>query len=288
VRDATVDDLLNRPLSPSTVDAEEEENSTHTFLFGTKIKPTRDWSIYADAEIGESDNAFIRLSNYNYTNFRLRSNWNYKRFVFNVSGIIRNNENPSESIEAQTGIPIGREFVANVRSRIFSAYVDWVPDPRWTLSSGYTYHYLTSKTDIIVPLATLTPGISEYYMRDNYVFFDVSARPINRISIYASYRFDRDRGQGDRVATVPQNIISSYPFSLHMPEVRVAVKLTKNIDWNVGYQYNNYKENLRIGYFSLDNWTTVPFPGTTFLPNQNYRAHLPYTSLRIYFGGADR
>jgi hypothetical protein len=105
-------------------------------------------------------------------------------------------------------------------------------------------------------------------MRDSYFFFDVSANPIRRVSLFASYRYNKDKGQGNRVATLPENFVTSYPFKLQSPEVRMAIRLTDNIDWNLGYQYYDYKENL---FF-----------------NQNYSAHLPYTSIKIYFGGADR
>jgi hypothetical protein len=105
-------------------------------------------------------------------------------------------------------------------------------------------------------------------MRDHYAFFDIFAHPHNRISLYANYRINDDRGQGNRGSTLLQNIITSYPFQFHSPEVRFIVWLTKNVDWNVGYQYYNYKDK--------------------FTGNQNYKAHLPYTSLRIYFGGVDR
>lgn len=275
---------FNRPLAPSTaaptVFLEEEENSTNTLLIGTRIKPFKNWSIFADLEHGGADNAFTRLSNYNFTNFRVRSNWNYKQFTFNVSAISRNNENPSQTsaITSSTGVilvPAG-ELIGNVKNRVFSAYVDWSPESRFSLSTGYTYHHLTSETDIIVPLAVFTRGFSQFFMRDNYVFFDVTAQPFKRVSVYASYRFNKDRGQGDRVSTAPQFIVSSYPFNLKMPEIRLAIKLTKNIDWNLGYQYYDYRENLERAYFD-------PVP-----QNQNYNAHMPYTSLRIYFGGGDR
>ena len=53
-------------------------------------------------------------------------------------------------------------------------------------------------------------------------------------------------------------------------EFRIAFSITRNVDWNVGYQYFKYRDDQT--------------------PSQNYKAHLPYTSLRIYFGGraADR
>jgi hypothetical protein len=275
---------FNRPLAPSTalptIIVEEEENSTNTLLVGTRIKPFKNWSIFADLEHGESDNAFTRLSNYNFTNFRVRSNWNYRQFSFNVSAIARNNENPSQTsaITNAAGtvlVPAG-ELIGNVKNRVFSAYVDWTPDQRFSISTGYTYHHLTSETDIVVPLATLTRGFSQFFIRDSYAFFDITAQPINRVSVFASYRFNKDAGQGDRVSNQANIIVSSYPFRLNMPEIRVAVRLTRNIDWNVGYQYYDYRENLQRAYFD-------PIP-----PNQNYNAHMPYTSLRFYFGGGDR
>jgi hypothetical protein len=282
-----VDDLANRTIpfvGSTTFDNEEEENSAHIILVGAKIKPMQNWAIFADGERGEADNAFIRLANYDYTNFRVRSNWNYRRFTFNVSGIIRNNENPSQPVDPTTGVPIAAPFfVANVRSRVFSTYVDYVPDPRWTLSAGYTHNFQTSKTDIELP--SLGRGFSEFHMKDNYFFVDVSAQPVNRVSFYGSYRYNKDNGQGNRVSPTLLRIISSYPFQMHMPEFRIAIKLTKNIDWNLGYQFNDYKEKLQIGYYPYNELTTndIP-PNAIYAPNQNYRAHLPYTSLRIYFG----
>lgn len=301
-----VDDLANRPVTAFaavSADDDEEGNSAHIFLFGAKIKPTKSWTIFADGEHGQADNAFIRLANQNYTNFRVRSNWNYKRFTFNVSGIIRNNETPSRTADYtnSSGAVILPAFdiIANTRSRVFSAYVDYVPDPRWTFSTGYTYSYQSSKTDLVVPLS-LNPsqppnpvgnlgfmrGFSEFYVKDNYFFFDVTANPINRVSLYASYRYNQDIGQGSRATASMERFLSSYPFTSHSPEFRVAIRLTRNVDWNVGYQYYDYRERLRYGYFpynELVNTNAIP-ANAVYPPDQNYRAHLPYMSLKFYFG----
>jgi hypothetical protein len=56
-------------------------------------------------------------------------------------------------------------------------------------------------------------------------------------------------------------------MSFQSPEARLAFKLHPRLDWNIGYQYYNYNESVLVG----------PRP-------QNYHAHLPYTSLRLYFG----
>lgn len=247
-----------------TLIAEEFDNRTNTLIAGLMAKPFKNLVIYADVEHGEADNVFTRLSNYNFTNFRVRSRLSFNRFSINFSAISKDNNNPSRSIE----IP-PRDFSADTKNQILSASLDWTPNQDFSLSSGYTYQDLTSRTDIIVPVNNQRlQGISQFFMRDNYFFFDVFAKPIKRVSLYASYRISKDTGQGDRISTLPQNLITSYPFQLQSPEIRLAIRLTKNIDWNLGYQYYDYKERFGI--------------------NQNYSSHLPYTSLRIYFGGGDR
>jgi hypothetical protein len=45
------------------------------------------------------------------------------------------------------------------------------------------------------------------------------------------------------------------------------------VDWVVGYQYFDYKDRFALSQFSPE-----------FGNNQFYQAHLPYTSLKIYFG----
>lgn len=266
---------------------EDLENSTHTFIAGSRIKPIDNWSIYLDLERGESDNVFTRLANNDFFNFRVRSVANVKRFSFNLSFISKDNENIGTSRDIVSGTPPVIIFpamtaTADTKTRIFSGSVDWTPRTDLSFSGGYTYNHQTGKTDIIVPVGTpiVSPtqfraGISEYYVRDSYFFFDVNARPIKRVSIFASYRFNDDSGQGDRVITRPEDFITSYPMTTHMPEVKLAIRLTKNIDWNLGYQYYSYEE---IPHFSPFANPLVRFPA------QNYTAHMTYTSLRFYFG----
>ena len=52
------------------------------------------------------------------------------------------------------------------------------------------------------------------------------------------------------------------------PEAKFVFRLRDNVDWIAGYQYFGYKEQFANGQF--------------------YRAHLPYTSLRVSFGGRER
>ncbi len=256
---------INRINNSLTGFTDTFKNSTHGVIAGFTAKPLNNWTVYGDIERGKADNVFTRLANYDFTNFRLRTRASFDKVGFSASFISRSNDNPSRSIE----IP-PRDFTAETRSKTFTTSVDWAPIPELSLATGYTYQHLTAETNIIVPVAgQRREGISEFYIRDSYFFFDVHATPIKRVSLFASYRINDDRGQGDRVSLLPENIITSYPMQMQSPEVRLAIRLHRMVDWNLGYQYYNYKER--------------------FVNAQNYNAHLPYTSLRFYFGrSADR
>ena len=265
--------------TPAVLAADTFTNKTNTFIAGTRIKPMKNWSIYADLEKGTADNPFTRLANNDVFNFRVRSVTHAKQFTLNLSAVIKDNKDPGSSEDiAASGTMLAfptQNTVADTKSRYFSGSLDWTPRSDLSISGGYTMNRQTANTDIIVPVgAPLFPttqwylGKSFYYLRENYFFFDVSARPINRVSLYASYRISDDKGQGNLAATRPQDIITSFPLRYQTPEVRMVIKLTKNVDWNLGYQYYSYKEIPKI----------YPFIA------QNYTAHMPYTSLRIYFG----
>jgi len=283
---------------------EEAENTTHAGILGVRVKPMKDWTIYADAEFGNADSVFTRTENNSYTNFRVRSITRFNKWTLNLSTIIRNNTNPgySEPIYSQTGSTVSvlvpaMQSDAKFRTRNFTGSVDWTPNVNWNLSAGYTYDHQTSHVDVIVPVGSpintstiFTPGISEYYVRNNFFFFDLSAHPMNRVTIFASYRIDNDGGQGSLRITRPQDIISSYPMRYQTPEVRLSFKLTNRIDWDLGYKYYSYWENVPYtSYGAAISGSSTLYPGQQFYPQQNYTAHLPYTALRIYFGrSADR
>jgi len=122
-----------------------------------------------------------------------------------------------------------------------------------------------------------------YFARDNYFFFDVTAQPMKRLTLFASYRIDDDRGQGNRTITRPQDFITSYPMKFQTPEVKMSLRINRYMDWNLGYQYYSYRETQIANPFA---WVVLTGrPNQLFAPqNQNYTAHMPYTSLTFYFG----
>jgi hypothetical protein len=249
-------------------DSFTEHNNTHAVLGGFKARPLNEWTIYFDAEHGTADNVFSRLGNYNYTNIRAKSRYKpTTRLALNLAFIAKNNSNPSEI----AGVSL-EDFGVSIKSRIFSSSLDWTATPRFSISTGYNYHWINNHTilDYFFNSVAHPLGNSLYFVRNNFFFVETVARIAPRVTLFTAYRINKDNGQGNRVADPtgkPGTLIASYPMSYQSPEARLAIKLHQRLDWNVGYQYYNYNESPIVG----------PRP-------QNYHAHLPYTSLRLYFG----
>jgi hypothetical protein len=256
------------PPNARTSEVETEENHTHAFLGGFKVRPYHAWTLFFDAEHGTADNVFTRIGNYNYTNTRAKSRFSVnKNLSMNVSVITRNNANPSEI----AGVSL-EDFGVRTKSLVFVSNVDWNVSSNFAVNAGYNYNWLNSDAvvDYFYNSIRHPFGHSLYYMRNSFFFIDTTVRFAKRATLFTSYRVNHDKGQGTRFSeptVFPGSLVSSYPMTFQSPEARLAIKLNRRLDWNFGYQYYNYNESRIVG----------PRP-------QNYHAHLPYTSLRIYFG----
>jgi hypothetical protein len=249
-------------------ESETEDNHTHVFIGGFKARPTNDWTIYFDAEHGSADNVFTRIGNYDFTNIRAKTRFKpTERVTFNLALIAKNNANPSEI----AGVSLA-DFGVSIKSRIFTSSIDWATTSNFSISGGYNYHWINSKAIVDYFFNSIQHpfGNSLYYMRNHFFYVETVARLAPRTTLFAAYRINKDTGQGSRLADPtgnPGTLIASYPMSFQSPEMRLAIKLHQRLDWNVGYQFYNYNESSLVG----------PRP-------QNYHAHLPYASLRLYFG----
>src|SRR5215213_3278588 len=264
--------LANNGAPLITPASEEEHNHTNVFIGGFRARPLKSWTLSIDAERGTADNVFTRVGNYDYTNVRARSRYSMgNRLRLNLAFITKNNSNPS----VIDGVSLA-DFGVDVRSRVFTSSVDWTVNPRLSFSTGYNYNRQTSDAvvDYFFTSVRHPNGHSLYFMRNHFFFLDVVSQPFRRVTLYAAYRVNKDTGQGDRLADptgTPGFLVSSYPMSYQSPEARVAIRVNRRLDWNLGYQYYNYNES----------------PLVSIRP-QNYHAHMPYTSLRFYFGGGER
>jgi hypothetical protein len=252
--------------------SDEGRNHTNVFIGGFRARPLKNWMLSIDAERGTADNVFTRVGNYDYTNVRARSRYSMgRKLKVNLAFITKNNSNPS----VIDGVSLA-DFGVDVKSRVFTSSVDWTVNPRLSFSTGYNYNRQTSDAVVNYFFNSVRHpnGHSLYFMRNHFFFLDAVSRPFRRVTLYAAYRVNKDTGQGERLADptgTPGSLISSYPMSYQSPEARVAIRVNRRLDWNLGYQYYNYRES----------------PLVSIRP-QNYHAHMPYTSLRFYWGGGER
>lgn len=253
--DALVQDIGASPEEP---ELETFDNRTNTFFWGFRARPARVWTLYFDFEKGETDNVFTRVDNYDFTNVRARSRINpMNGLSINFSFVTKDNNNPS-----LTDPITRRNFGSDINSRVFTTSVDWSANAKFSLASGYTRSHVSSEAVVVFFLnGAAQEGLSRYFLRDNFVFLNTQFQLHPRASLYAGYRINIDKGQGDREAS-DRVLVGSYPQQFQSPEFRFVVKLHDRLDWNVGYQYFDFQEQ--------------------FVNNQRYQAHLPYTSLRLY------
>lgn len=255
------------PPVPST-SQDEQTNNTHTIIGGFKSRVTNNWTIWFDGEHGTADNVFFRIGNYDYTYLRAKTRYLLtNKLSLNLAVITRDNANPSEI----AGVSL-EDFGVSIKSRVFTSAVDWTVNPKLTVNAGYNYNWINSNAvvDYFFNGVRHPQGRSLYFMRNNFFFVDTVSQLFPRATLYVGYRINKDNGQGNRVSDPignPGFLVTSYPMSFQSPEGRLAIRLHRRLDWNVGYQYYNYNESVLVG----------PRP-------QNYHAHLPYTSLRFYFG----
>ena len=196
-----------------------------------------------------------------------------QRLAINLSVITRNNSNPSEI----DGVSL-QDFGVNVKTRVFSSTVDWTASSKLSFSGGYSNNWVNSDAliDYYYNGVRHPNSHSLYFMRNHFFYLDTVARPFPRVTLYAAYRINKDTGQGNLLSNpTAGTVIASYPMSFQSPEARLSYRFNRRLEWNVGYQFYNYNESQLLAI------------GASIRP-QNYHAHQPYTSLRIYFGGGER
>jgi hypothetical protein len=262
---------------PNPEAGEVERNHTDAFFGGFKARPVKSWTVFFDAERGTADNIFTRVGEYDYTNFRARSRWTpTRRLALNFSLVTKDNSDPA----FVDGLSLA-DFGVSTKSRVFTSSVDYAPGDKLSFSGGYNNNWVNGDTVFnyayAVPPATTTQGQytghSLYYVRNNFFFFDTVAQLMPRVTLYAAYRINKDTGQGGLLSNpTAGRVITSYPMSFQSPEARLSYRINHRLEWNVGYQYYAYNESELVR------------TGQSVRP-QNYHAHMPYASLRIYFGG---
>jgi hypothetical protein len=254
-------------ITPTRTNSSEGAFDLHTNVIfgGFKIKPVPPLTTYLDFEHGKSNNVFTRLANHDFVNFRVRNRLTpHRSLTLNIDFVTKDNNNPSTTEGASV-----RWFGIDVNTRSFNSSIDWTPNGKFALSSGYTYMHHESDAAIIFFINNniRREGLSQYVMKNHFAYLNTHIKFHPRWLLFSSYSIHKDRGQDDMNLLSTSTLLSSYPLQFQSVESRLSFKLHKRVEWSVGYQYYDYKERLPI--------------------RQDYRAHLPYASLRFYFNRAE-
>ena len=247
----------------------EQSSDINSGVGGFRWRPRPELRVSFDAEFGKADLPFTPRSDREFHSETVRVQWRKNGFLLGGSFKSRENDNSAMLINHST------------TSRHFGFNGSWAhPGGKLTLDGGYAKLELDTASGIFnfFPEGE-TPAESRsfYTMNLHTVYFSTRLQPRKRLSVYLAYNLSNDTGDGrSRPSfaagldpTYPNfsfdgaNFYNSFPLTYQSPSARVSVSLHEHLSWNLGWQYYGYSER--------------------FIGDQNYHAHVSYSSLRWSF-----
>ena len=260
-------ELFQFPGSDFEVPTADQENDIRSGVGGLRVHPVRGLRISFDAEVGRADRPLTPISEREFHNEAARVQWRKKGFVFGTSFKSAVNDNSASLINH------------SYTSRQFGVNTSWTQkDGRFTVDANYTKLDLNTASGIFNFLPATEPGVerrSFYTSNLHTVYFGsrIQARP--RLTFYLGYSLAKDTGDGRSPSyssgvapgypnfSFDGDFYNSFPLSYQSPLARLSVQLNKVLSWNFGWQFYNYSEE--------------------FIGQQNYHAHVGYSSFRWTF-----
>jgi hypothetical protein len=241
--------------------AAEQSNQLRAGVAGVSWMPLKDLRVHLEAEIGSNDHAFAPISQKNYDIIRARVQYRRKNYSLDGSYLESYNNN-SILITAYSS-----------HSRTYTANASWNAKSWVSLDASYSKLHLDTIGGLAFfagspALLNNAPSIfiSNIHSGNLGLRFALTAHA----DLYVGYNITKDTGDSrfsDSLAqTTPAGqllySVQTFPLTYQTPLVRISIKVTPKLRYNVGYQYYGYHEEFGV----LD-------------VNQNYRAHTGYTSL---------
>ena len=118
---------------------------------------------------------------------------------------------------------------------------------------------------------------NSFYTSNLHVFYAGARIEAHaKLLLYLGYTISKDTGDSGEAPSFTSGVSpaypnfsfdgdlrNSFPLSYQSPLARVSVALSENLSWNLGWQFYNYSEQ--------------------FIGQQNYHAHVGYSSFRWTF-----
>ncbi len=247
----------------------EQTNGINSGVAGFRWQPVRELRISFDAEAGNADLPFTPISTKKFHAETARVQWRKNGFVIGGSFKSRENNNSASLINHSS------------TSRSYGFNGSWTPATgRFGIDANYTRLDIDTASGIFNFFAndpSSAPARNFYTSNLHTFFFAARAQPHKRLTVYAGYNIAKDTGS-DRgiLAYVPganapyptfsrdgADFYNAFPLTYQSPLARLAVSLHEKLSWNLGWQFYDYAEKV--------------------VANQNYHAHVGYSSLRWSF-----
>ncbi|HEX4137218.1 MAG TPA: hypothetical protein VHY84_21595 [Bryobacteraceae bacterium] len=252
------------PASPFQGLSAEQSNRLDAGVAGVSWLPIQDLRVHLETEIGRNDHPFAPISDGNYNIIRTRTQYRKKNYTLG-GGYVENYNNNSIAITAFSS-----------HSRTYTGNASWNIKSGLSLDTSYSKLHLDTIGGVAFftgspiggPISLINQEslyISNIHAGNLSLHFPVTAHA----DLYLGYNITKDTGDGRsslaaQTTPVGQLLynVQTFPLTYQSPMLRLSVKLTSKLRYNLGYQYYGYHEE--FGLLSV---------------NQSYRAHTGYTSL---------
>jgi hypothetical protein len=234
-----------------------QTNQMHTGVLGFRLKPLKPLTISVDGELGRADRPIYPISEKNYQTFRARVEYKQKSFRAGVYVKTDYNAN-SNSLTSYAS-----------QSRQYGVNGSWTASPWFSIDASYVklHLYTLGGIDYFVGAGQDVSGTDALYI-SNIHTASLGARFsfLRRADLYVGYSHVQDvgTGGGTLLAVIGQTpptgqAIQIFPVRFLSPQVRLSIRLNRQVRWNAGYQYYGYNEQLsniqdfraQTGYSSL-------------------------------------
>ncbi len=242
----------------------EQSNQVKAGVAGVSWTPIANLRVHLETEIGRNTNPFTPISLRNY--HVIRSRVEYRKRIYSLGGGYQESyNNNSILITAYSS-----------HSRTYTANGSWAAKRWLSVDASYSKLHLDTAGGIayFAGSPTVTNGASIYISNIHAANLGLRFPVTSHADLYVGYNITKDTGDGRPSSVLPTATqqtnpagqlfysVQTFPLTYQTPLVRLSVKVTSKIRYNIGYQYYGYHEE--FGLFSFD---------------QNYRAHTGYTSL---------
>jgi hypothetical protein len=240
----------------------QQANHTEAGVAGGNWLPYKGLRLHLEGEIGRNDNPFTPVSLRNYHAIRGKAQYRAKKWSAG-GGYLENYNNNSIQITAYSS-----------RARTYSADASWNARSWVSLDASYTKLHLDTIGGINFfagsPFAQEVTGTQSLYVSNIHAGnLGLRFTLTKRADLYVGYNITKDVGDGrSSLAAQPTAIgqvfynVQTFPLTYQSPLLRLSVRITEKVRYNLGYQYYGYNE--QFGLFST---------------YENFHANTGYSSL---------